>query len=57
MSIVWAVNRLFSDPAGAEERRRRAVVEVESNYSWRHIAKRTAALYHDVVAERQNTEW
>jgi len=57
MSIVWAVNKLFSDPASAEERRRRALLDVEDTYSWRHIAKRTTTLYRDIVAERQTTEW
>ena len=57
MSIVWAVDKLFSDPDAAAERRRRAAIEVEETYSWRHIAKQTAALYHNVVCERRYTEW
>lgn len=57
MSIVWAVNQLFTDPAAASARRRRAAIEVEEHYSWRHIASRTAALYNNVVRERRNTEW
>ncbi len=57
MSIVWAVNQLFADPAAATERRRCAAVEVEELYGWQHIAKRTAALYNSVVNERRATEW
>ncbi|MFZ1767713.1 MAG: glycosyltransferase family 4 protein [Caldilinea sp.] len=57
MSIVWAVNQLFSHPTADEERRHRAQVEVEEKYAWRHIAKSTAALYNQVVRERRNTEW
>ena len=57
MSIVWAVNQLFADPAAAAKRRFHALVEVEEFYGWQHIAKRTAALYNNVVCERRITEW
>lgn len=58
MSIVWAVNQLYTDPAGADARRRHAMIEVEESYGWRHIAHRTAGLYTNVVTERRNhTEW
>ena len=57
MSIVWAVNQLFADPAAAAKRRFHAWVEVEEFYGWQHIAKRTAALYNNVVCERRITEW
>jgi glycosyltransferase involved in cell wall biosynthesis len=57
MSIVWAVNQLFADPAAAAKRRYYALVEAEEFYGWQHIAKRTAALYNTVVNERRATEW
>lgn len=58
MSIVWAVNQLYTDPSGADARRRHAMIEVEESYGWRHIAHRTAGLYTNVVAERRkHTEW
>jgi len=57
MSIVWAVNQLFTDPAAATERRNRAAVEAEELYGWPHIARHTAALYNNVVRGRRNTDW
>lgn len=57
MSIVWAVNKLFSDPAAAEVRQQRAIAEVKESYSWRHIAQRTADLYRTIVNERRNVAW
>ncbi|MFN3333761.1 MAG: glycosyltransferase family 4 protein, partial [Caldilinea sp.] len=57
MSIVWAVNKLFSDPAAAEMRQKRAIAEVKESYSWRHIAQRTADLYRTIVNERRNVDW
>ncbi len=57
MSIVWAVNQLLGDPIAAAERRHRAAAEIEELYGWRHIAKRTAALYNNVVCERRVIEW
>lgn len=57
MSIVWAVNQLFSNPDAAEERRRCAIAEVEELYGWRYIARQTASLYDDIVCDRRSTEW
>ena len=57
MSIVWAVNQLFSDPAAAELQRRRALEEVKTIYNWQTIAAQTAALYEDIMNERRATEW
>ena len=57
MSIVWAVNKVFSDPAAAEARRRCATREVRETYSWRHISETTTALYRTVVNERRNVDW
>jgi glycogen synthase len=57
MSIVWAVNQLFSDPEAATRRRAAAITEIRSVYNWRRVAQQTAALYELVVAERHNTDW
>jgi glycosyltransferase involved in cell wall biosynthesis len=57
MSIVWAVNQLFSDPQAAARRRVAAISEIRSVYNWSRVAQQTAALYELVVAERRNTEW
>lgn len=57
LSIAWAVNRLFSDPAGAATWRRNALRYVEEKYSWRSIAAQTAALYQKVVDDRDQTDW
>ena len=57
MSIVWAVNQLFSDPEAAARRRVAAITEIRSVYNWTRVAQQTAALYELVVAERRNTDW
>jgi glycosyltransferase involved in cell wall biosynthesis len=57
MSIVWAVNQVFSDPEAAERRRTAAINEIRSVYNWRRVAQQTVALYDLVVAERRNTDW
>jgi glycogen(starch) synthase len=57
LSIAWAVNKLFTEPEAAAERRRRATLEVKENYSWHNIARQTALLYQRVVNERKNTDW
>lgn len=57
MSIVWAVNQVFSDPEAAARRRQAALNEIRSVYNWTRVAQQTAALYDLVVAERQKTDW
>jgi 1,4-alpha-glucan branching enzyme len=57
MSIVWAVNQIFSDPEAAARRRAAALDEIRSVYNWKRVAQQTAALYELVVAERKNTDW
>jgi len=57
MSIVWAVNQLFSDPIAAARRRAAAISEIRSVYNWDRVAQQTAALYELVVNERRNTDW
>jgi glycosyltransferase involved in cell wall biosynthesis len=57
LSIAWAVNRLFSDPAGAATWRENALRYVEEKYSWRSIAAQTAAVYQKVADDRDQTDW
>lgn len=56
-SIIWAVHRLFSDPAAAAVRRLQAHAQVGQQYSWHTIAQQTAILYQAVIAERAVTVW
>lgn len=56
-SIVWAVNRLFSDAGAAEVRRLQAHAQVGQQYSWHTIAHQTATLYRSIIAERKKTVW
>ncbi len=56
-SIVWAVNRLFSDPAAAQARRIAALAEVDADYQWAYIGAQTAELFAEVNAERQAVIW
>lgn len=57
LSIAWAVDRLFSDPAAADARRAVALERVRNDYRWDLIAGYTARLYSEVVCERRNTDW
>ncbi len=57
MSIVWAVDRLFSNPEAAEARRAAALIEVNSRYRWKSIGAETTALFRQVAAARQTVEW
>jgi glycosyltransferase involved in cell wall biosynthesis len=57
MSIVWAVNQVFADPAAAARRRAAALDEIRSVYNCKRVAQQTAALYELVVEERRTTEW
>ncbi len=57
MSIVWAVQQLFTDPVAAERRRKNALHEIRSVYHWKRVAKQTTAQYESIVAERRKTDW
>ncbi len=57
MSIVWAVNRLFSDPEAAEARRAAAIIDVNQRYRWNQIGAQTTQLYTQIVTERQTVVW
>jgi glycogen(starch) synthase len=57
MSIVWAVNQVFSDPEAADRRRANALREIQSVYNWTRVAQQTAALYESIITERCKTDW
>jgi glycogen synthase len=57
LSIVWAVDQLFTDPQAASLRRAHALREVETIYRWETIAQQTAQLYQTIVDERKDVEW
>ena len=57
LSIAWAVAQVFADPAAAAKRRQAAYNEIKTIYNWQGIARQTAALYADVVADRRATDW
>ncbi|MCB0045785.1 MAG: glycosyltransferase family 4 protein [Caldilineaceae bacterium] len=56
-SIVWAVDRLFSDMEAGKQRRLRARREVETLYNWKLVAQKTTALYARVAAARKVVDW
>ena len=57
MSIVWAVNQLFSHPDAAARRRARALDEINTIYRWDELARQTARIYENVVRARAAVTW
>ena len=57
LSIAWAVEKVFADPAAAAQRRKTALGEVKTLYNWTAIAQQTAKLYEAVVQDRRTTDW
>lgn len=58
LSIVWAVDRLFSDPEAAARYRAHSHEMIDSLYRWDIIAGKTAQLYGRVHRERLDvTDW
>ncbi|MGL4648556.1 MAG: glycosyltransferase family 4 protein [Caldilineaceae bacterium] len=57
VSIAWAVERLFSDPAAAAQRRATASAQIRDLYRWDKIGAQTASLYDEVVAARKLVDW
>ncbi|MCX6044074.1 MAG: glycosyltransferase family 4 protein [Chloroflexi bacterium] len=56
-SIVWAVNRLFTDPAAAAQRREFARTQTLALYQWDKIATQTMHVYQNVVQARAQVPW
>ena len=57
LSIAWAVEQVFADPAGAARRRKTAFSAIKTIYNWANVARQTASIYEDVVRDRRNTAW
>lgn len=57
LSVVWAVNQLFTDPDAAALRRAHALNEINTIYRWDDLAQRTARLYEHVVRAREMVDW
>lgn len=57
LSVAWAIERLFSDPAAAAEQRAAAQAQIQELYRWDRIGEKTAALYDEVVTARKTVEW
>ena len=51
-SIAEAVNRLFADPAAAQQRRARALDEIHTFYRWDRIAGQTVEAYSGLISAR-----
>jgi len=57
LSIAWAVEQLFNDPAAAASRRATALLQIHERYRWEIIGEQTAQVYRNVVAARREMEW
>ncbi len=57
LSIVWAVDQLFSNPAAARRWREYAQGQTLPKFRWSQIAQQTAQLYHRLVLERTQALW
>ncbi len=57
LSVVWAVDQLFSNPATAKRWQEYAQQKTLPQFQWASIAEKTAALYHRLVVERTQIVW
>ena len=57
LSVAWAVEQLFADPAAAARRRATARTQIQELYRWDIIGRKTAELYVAVFNARRNVEW
>ena len=57
LSIVWAVDQLFSNPATARRWQQYAQEKTLPQFRWSLIAKNTAALYGQLIQERAVVVW
>ncbi len=57
LSVVWAVDQLFSNPATAKRWQEYAQQHTLPHFQWSGIAAKTAALYQRLVVERTQIVW
>jgi glycosyltransferase involved in cell wall biosynthesis len=57
LSVVWAVDQLFSNPATARRWQGYAEQQTLPQFQWPRIAEQTAALYQQLVTERAQVVW
>lgn len=57
LSIVWAVDQLFSNPATARRWQQYAQETTLPQFQWLRIAQSTAALYKRISDERRQVTW
>lgn len=56
-SLAWGILETLKHPDWAAARAANAYQRVRSDYNWRNIADRTAAVYERIAAERKETNW
>jgi glycogen(starch) synthase len=56
-SLAWGILETLTHPQETAERVKKAHRLVHEEYSWAHIARRTADVYQRVLDERAATEW
>ncbi|MEZ4674284.1 MAG: glycosyltransferase family 4 protein [Caldilineaceae bacterium] len=57
LSVAWAVDQLFSNPATAKRWQLYAQDKTLPQFRWSHIAEQTAMLYHKLIQERTKVNW
>lgn len=57
LSVAWAVDQLFSNPAAAQRWRVYAQENTLNKFRWTEIAEQTAQLYQRLVEERVQAVW
>lgn len=57
LSVVWAVDQLFSNPATARRWQEYAQQKTLPQFQWSRIAQMTAALYQQLAQERTQVVW
>lgn len=57
LSVAWAVDQLFSNPASARRWRTYAQDSTLQKFRWIDIAKDTARLYQRLIEERTQAAW
>jgi glycosyltransferase involved in cell wall biosynthesis len=56
-SLAWGIVHTLQQPKWAAKRVENAYRMVREVYNWQNIARMTADVYGQVIAERQDTDW